>query len=259
MKRTTLVMVGILLLCSTEALAEVQTKAVTYSHGEVALEGHLAWDDSIQGKRPGVLVVHEWWGLNDYAKWRAEELAKMGYVAFALDMYGKVKVTTHPDQAGKWASAIQKNMDQWQARVQAGLTVLQKQELVDPNRIAAIGYCFGGATVMVLAYSGVDVKGVVSFHGSLPIPSKAQASKTRAKIFVAHGNADPFLQRSHITTFQKKMDEYGLDWYMTVYSGARHGFTNPKADMFGMDGIQYNQNADQRSWQQMKAFFEEIF
>lgn len=259
MKLKILALIGIGLLFSSVAWAKVQTKTVTYQDGDVVLEGQFAWDDSLQGKRPGVLVVHEWWGLNDYAKWRAEELAKMGYVAFALDMYGKGRVTTHPDQAGKWAGAIQKNVQQWQTRAQAGLTVLKNHQLADPNRLAAIGYCFGGATVMALAYRGADVKGVVSFHGSLPIPTKEQATQTRAKILVAHGNADPFLQRSHITTFQKKMDEYNLDWHMVVYAGARHSFTNPEADTFGMDGIRYNRNADHRSWQHMKRFFEEIF
>ena len=259
MKLTILGMISLVFLSSTVGWAKIHTETVTYKDGDLVLEGHLAWDDSFTGKRPGVLVVHEWWGLNDYAKWRADELAKLGYVAFALDMYGKGKTTAHPEEAGTWAGALQKNVPQWQTRAKAGLTVLNDHTLVDSNRVAAIGYCFGGATVMALAYSGVDVKGVVSFHGSLPIPTQGQATQTRAKIFIAHGNADPFLKRSHMMTFQKTLDEYQLDWQMVIYSGARHSFTNPNANQFGIDGIQYNRNADHRSWLHMQQFFHEIF
>ncbi len=239
--------------------AEIQTKTISYKHGTVTLQGHLAWDDGVQGKRPGVLVVHEWWGLNEYARWRAEELAKLGYVAFALDMYGKGKVTKHPDQAGKWAADIQKSKDMWQARANEGLQILRGHELVNGTRLAAIGYCFGGATVMQLAFSGADLRGVVSFHGSLPIPTKEQAGRTQAKILIAHGNADPFLTRSHIGQFQKVVDENNLDWQMIVYAGARHGFTNPDAGQYGMDALKYDKRADARSWKHMQLFFEEIF
>lgn len=239
--------------------AKVQTKSVAYAHGEVQLVGHLAWDDASKAKRPGVLVVHEWWGLNDYARKRAEQLASMGYVAFAVDMYGKGKVTTHPDQASAWMKETTANVKHWQARARKGLTILQNHDLVDANRMAAIGYCFGGATVTQLAYSGAPIKGVVSFHGSLPLPASNHVAGTKAKMLIAHGNADPFLTEEHIQKFRTTLDQAGVDWQMIVYARARHSFTNPGADQFGMDALKYNKKADQRSWRHMQLFFDELF
>ena len=164
------------------ANAKVVTQSVDYLHGDVKLQGYLAFDDSIAGKMPGVLIVDEWWGLNDYARGRAEELARMGYMAFALDMYGKGMSTEHPEEASAWMKMVNSNVEQWQQRATAGLDVLIKQPKVDTSRIAAIGYCFGGATVQVLAYGGADLKGVVSFHGSLIPPNAEQAGRTRAII-----------------------------------------------------------------------------
>ena len=241
------------------AAAKVQTKTIAYTHHDVQLQGLMAWDDSNTGKRPGILVVHEWWGLNDYARKRAEQLASIGYVAFALDMYGKGKVTDHPDQAGKWMKAIQANTKSWQGRALEGLKILKASEQVDPNRLAAIGYCFGGATVLQLAYSGAPVKGVVSFHGSLPIPNETEATRTKAKILIAHGNADPFLTDTHIQQFRSTLDQAKLDWQMVLYAGARHSFTNPGAGQFGMKALKYDKKADERSWRHMQIFFEEIF
>ena len=238
-------------------LAEIQTKAIPYQHGEVQLEGFLAWDDAQTGKRPGILVVHEWWGLNEYARDRARQLAALGYAAFAVDMYGKGQVTTHPDQAATWMKQVQADVKVWQARALTGLAVLQSQAMVDPQRLAAIGYCFGGATVLQLAYSGADVKGVVSFHGALPLPSENLNAK--AKILIAHGNADPFLTEEHVRTFRQALDAANLDWQMVVYAGARHSFTNPGADAHGIDALKYNHQADLRSWKHMQFFFEELF
>lgn len=246
-------------LVSVQAQAKVVTKSIQYTDGEVALEGHLAWDDSIEGKRPGVLVVHEWWGLNDYARGRAEQLAKMGYVAFALDMYGKGKVTGHPQEAGKWAGMIRENVDAWQKRALAGLEILKKHEMVDRQRLAAIGYCFGGATVCQLAYSGAPLKGVVSFHGSLPAPEADDAGQIEAKLLICHGAVDPFIPEERIDKFQDALEDAGVDWQMIYYAGARHSFTNPGADERGIDGLGYNKKADTRSWNHMKMFFAEIF
>ena len=248
-----------ILTIPTVAKATVQTQNILYKHGELQLEGHLAWDDSLKGKRPGVLVVHEWWGLNDYARKRAKQLASLGYVAFALDMYGKGKVTAHADQAGKWMKEIQSNTKTWRTRALAGLKILQANGNVDPGRIAAIGYCFGGATVVQLAYGGAPVDGVVSFHGSLPLPEGNQASGIKTKILLAHGNADPFLTEDHIQEFRKALDKAKVDWQMIVYAGARHSFTNPGADQFGIDALQYNKQADERSWKHMQVFFHELF
>ncbi len=248
-----------LLLWSPMLFAKVQTKVIPYHHGDVQLEGVLTWDDRFAGKRPGVLVVHEWWGLNDYARDRARQLAKLGYVAFAVDMYGKGKVTTHPDQAGKWMKHVQANVSNWQARAIKGLAVLRSQESVDRHHIAAIGYCFGGATVIQLAYSGADVKGIVSFHGALPLPTAKRAATINAKMLIAHGNADPFLKEEHMRKFRNALDNANIDWHMVIYGGARHSFTNPGADAYGIDALKYDRHADERSWKHMQLFFDEIF
>lgn len=257
--RTLILTLVCFLISSSGALAKVQTKVIPYQHGDVHLAGVLAWDDAMTGPRPGILVVHEWWGLNDYAQDRARQLAELGYVAFAVDMYGKGKITTHPDQAGTWMKEVQSNVSQWQARAIKGLAVLRSQEQVDRNNIAAIGYCFGGATVIQLAYSGVEIKGVVSFHGALPLPKAKQTTMVKAKMLIAHGNADPFLKEEHIRKFRTALDKANIDWNMVLYAGARHSFTNPGADAHGMDALQYNQQADIRSWKHMQLFFDELF
>ena len=247
------------LLAATNVYGEIVTKKVQYADGDVALEGYIAWDAASDAERPGVLVVHEWWGLNDYARGRAEKLAKLGYVAFALDMYGKGKVTEHPQKAGEWAGMIRKNVAAWQKRALAGLEILKQHESVDGTRLAAIGYCFGGATVCQLAYAGADLKGVVSFHGSLPTPDDGQASKINAKLLICHGAADSFVPEAQIAAFQKALEAAGADWQMISYSGARHSFTNPGADDRGIEGLKYDAGADGRSWKHMQMFFDEIF
>lgn len=244
---------------SFPANAKVISETIKYMDGDTELTGHLYYDDSIQGKRPGILVVHEWWGLNDYAKKRAEMLAEMGYVAFAADMYGAHKVTTHAKDAKGWMTQITSNVDAWQKRTQLGLDVLKKHSKTEPDDTAAIGYCFGGATVMQLAYSGADVDGVVSFHGSLPVATDDQAKAIRTKVMVAHGYADPFIPKDRVAGFKEALDKAGVDWQFHAYSGAKHAFTNPEAGNYGIDALAYDTNADHRSWQQMQNFFNEIF
>lgn len=250
---------ALLLILSCSSAAAIKTEVIRYQDGEVSLQGYLAWDDAIEGRRPGVIVVHEWWGLNDYARRRTEQLAGLGYVAFAVDMYGSEKATEHGEQAKEWMSQITANVDRWQKRARLGIDILRKQNRVDPARIAAIGYCFGGATVMQMAYSGADLTGVVSFHGSLPAASEAQIPHIKAKILVAHGNDDSFIPPERIEKFKAALDKAGADWEMVVYGGARHGFTNPDAGKYGMDGVRYNNQADQRSWRQMEWFLTDIF
>ena len=247
------------LVFSTTVEAKIQIQPIPYTYGEVELEGVLAWDDSIAGKRPGILVVHEWWGLNEYARKRAEQLAELGYVAFAVDMYGKGKVTDHGEQASQWAKEVTTNLPLWYGRALQGLKVLEAHPQVNTQKMAAIGYCFGGATVMQLVYGDAPVKGVVSFHGSLPLPPASQPIKSDAEILIAHGGADPFLTADHIQQFQTALDQSGLDWQMVIYGGAQHSFTNPSANQYGMKGVQYQEQADRRSWNQMRPFFEEIF
>ena len=183
----------------------------------------------------------------------------MGYVAFALDMYGKGKVTEHPKQAGEWAREIRSNVYLWQQRALAGLEVLKKDPRTDVNRMAAIGYCFGGSTVQQLAYAGADIRGVVSFHGSLLPPGENIVQKVKAKILICHGADDPFEEPQAIVQYLDAMKVSGLDWQMIFYGGARHSFTNPDADKVGLAALQYNKSADQRSWASMKLFFQEIF
>jgi len=238
--------------------AEVQTKTIEYSDGGTVLVGMLAWDDAAEGKRPGVLVAHEWWGLTDYVKGRAEQLAAAGYVALALDMYGADKVTTHPEEANAWMTEIASNVGSWTHRVQLGLDVLKSQDQVDPERTAAIGYCFGGATVMQMAYAGADLDAVVSFHGSLP-PAPEDVTAIAPKVLAAHGRDDQFVPAEQIAAFQQGLDRAGADWEMMIFSGTRHGFTNPGASQYGIDNIVYNERADKRSWAAMLELFGEVF
>lgn len=243
---------------ATPALAEVKTKEIQYQDGDTTLTGLLAWDDAAEGKRPGVLVVHEWWGLNDYAKSRAVKLAEEGYVAFALDMYGDGKVTDHAEQAGEWATQIASNIELWTKRARLGLEVLMAQPEVVAGEAAAIGYCFGGSTVMQMAYGGLPVKAVASFHGSLPAAPESVTS-VAPRVFVAHGRDDAFIPAEQITAFQDALDRTDAKWEMTIYSGARHGFTNPDAASYGIENLAYDETADKHSWAAMLRLFEEVF
>jgi dienelactone hydrolase len=245
----------------TAAVAEaaVKTKTVTYTHDGVTLKGHLAWDDAVKDKRPGVLVVHEWWGLDDYARKRAEQLAGLGYVAFACDMYGDGKTTKHPDEAREMAGVVRKNLKTWQGRAQAALKVLQEHELVDAKKLAAIGYCFGGSTALQLVYSGADVAAVVSFHGAIPVPEADQVKAIKAKILICHGALDTFIPEEVLQKARAAYDAAKVDYQMIYYGGAVHSFTVPEADKAGVKGLAYNANADRRSWQEMRRLFDEVF
>ncbi len=245
-------------LCATGAQAEIRTERIEYRHGDAVLAGYLAYDNAVTGKRPGVLVVHEWWGLNDYAKRRAEQLARLGYVAFALDMYGKGISTTDPKEAGRLAGLFRDDRPFGRARAAAGLEVLRKRPQVDPARIAAIGYCFGGTVVLEMARSGADLKGVVSFHGGLATPNPADAGNIKGKVLVLHGADDTFESPAEITAFQEEMRQAKVDWQMVYYGGAVHSFTNPDAGKAGIKGVAYDEAADRRSWQAMRDFFDEI-
>lgn len=249
---------ALLFVSFTMVHAEVQTKEITYTHDGVAFKGFLAWDDAKTGKRPGVLVVHEWWGLNDYARDRAKQLAKLGYVAFACDMYGEGKVTQHPQEAGQMAGEVRKNIKTWQGRALAGLKILQDHSLVDPSKLAAIGYCFGGSTVLQLAYIGADVKAVASFHGAVQIPDEGQAAQIKAKILYCHGALDNFIPEVQIQKMRQSLDNAKADYQVVYYSGAVHSFTVPNADKAGIKGIAYQVEADRRSWQHMLTLFSEV-
>jgi dienelactone hydrolase len=260
MKTPTLMLTSLALLLN--AHAEIVTKSVAYEQGGVKLEGYLAYDAQRTGLRPGVLVVPEWWGLNDYAKDRARQLAKIGYVALAADMYGGGLTTTDPKRAGELAGQFY-GKPLMAERAQAALDQLLKTGLVDESRVAAIGFCFGGAVCQTLAYSGARLAGIVSFHGSLVPASPEAGSRNRARFLICHGALDPFSTPEEIAAFKKSLDDGKFDYQFITYSAAKHAFTNPAADAIaaatGLNGIGYNEPAARRSWQQMRLFFDEIF
>jgi dienelactone hydrolase len=244
---------------AASAHAEVKTKTITYEYGGVTFKGHLAWDDAAKGKRPGVLVVHEWWGLDDYAKKRAEQLAGLGYVAFACDMYGAGKSTEHPKEAGQFAGEVRKNIKVWQGRAQAAFKILREQEQVDSSRLAAIGYCFGGSTALQLAYTGADLKAVVTFHAGLPVPEAEQAKAIKAKLLICHGAADTFVPEETAAKFRAALEGAKVDYAMVYLGGAKHSFSVKGIDERGVPGLSYNAEADRRSWQYMLLLFKEVF
>lgn len=247
-----------LLVAAATATATVQSKAVDYQDGDVPLHGVLYWDDAVEGKRPGVLVVHEWWGLNDYAKKRARMLAELGYVAFAADMYGNHQVTDKPQQAEEWMQAVTADVEGWRDRALLGLEQLKASGLVDADRLAAIGYCFGGATVLQLSYANAPLKGVVSFHGALPAAPAEAKGRIGPQILVLHGQADSFVAPEVVNNFRNKLEAAGAHWEMNTYGGVRHSFTNPDAARYGIDNLRYDATADRRSWARMQAFFDEL-
>ena len=245
------------------AHAKLVTQPVAYEQAGVKLEGYLAYEDNrvAAGKVPGVLIVPEWWGLNDYVKGRAEQVAKLGYVALVADMYGGGISTTDAKKAGELAGQFY-GKPLMAERAQAGLDQLLKNEHVDPARVAAIGYCFGGSTVQALAYSGAPLAGIVSFHGGLiPVPADA-AVKTKAKILICHGAIDPFVSKESLDAFTKSMNDGKFDYQFISYAGAKHAFTNPDSDKLaaaGLSVVAYNPAADRRSWEHKKVFFHELF
>jgi dienelactone hydrolase len=251
------------LVVSVSVPAKLVTKTVNYEQKGTSLAGYLAYDDELtgKGKVPGVVVFPEWWGVNDYIKGRADQLAKMGYVAFAADMYGDGQTTTQPAKAKELAGRLY-GKPLMVERAQAALDQLLKTGLVDENKVAAIGFCFGGATSLALAYTGAPLAGVVTFHGGLiPAPADA-AEKVKGKFLILHGALDPLVNKEAVDSFLKSMNDGKLDFQFVEYSGAVHAFTNPDADKAhaaGLDGVGYNAEAAARSWNQMKVFFSEIF
>ncbi|MFO8084697.1 MAG: dienelactone hydrolase family protein [Desulfobacterales bacterium] len=246
------------LLIAVSADAKVVSQAVTYDHEGTVLEGYLAYDDALVGKRPGVLVVHEWWGLGDFVRERVDKLAGLGYVAFALDMYGEGIFTKDPSRAKELSSHL-RGKPIMRKRALAGLNVLKNSDRVDVSRIAAVGYCFGGTTVLELAYSGADLAGVVSFHGGLTAAKTEDYDRIKAKFLILHGAEDNFISHDQIRAFHEGMRQSGADWQMIYFGGAVHSFTNPSADKADMQGIAYDQTADKRSWNYMTLFLGEIF
>ena len=255
----TVIAMTVLLALTCAAQADVVTKTVEYEHDGVVLEGFMAWDDQLPPGRPAVVVVHEWWGLNEYAKSRAVQLAEMGLVAFAADIYGKGNRAANRQEAGKFASVYKKDRKLMRGRAAAAVKRVIENKHTDPARVTCIGYCFGGTVALELARSGANIAGVVSFHGGLDTPDPADAKKIKAKVLVCHGAADPHVGPDEVTAFQKEMADAKVDWQMIYYAGAVHAFTNPASGDDASRGAAYNKAADRRSWQAMMLFFRELF
>lgn len=250
------------LVLAAAAHAEVVTRDIDYTDGTTTMKGLLAYDDAVTAKRPGVLVVHEWWGHNDYARDRARQLAGLGYTALAVDMYGDGKTADHPKDAGTFAGEAMANLERAEARFRAAMQALQDHPSADADQIAAIGYCFGGGVVLHMARRGVPLKGVASFHGSLGTETPAQPGAVKAAILVCNGADDSFVTAEAIEAFKKEMADAGADMKFVNYEGATHSFTNPGAtavgEKFGLP-LRYDAKANQASWQDLQDFFDKIF
>lgn len=255
-------LLSLFLLLPIAAHAAVVGKTVEYVADGVKMKGYMAYDDAIKGKRPGVLVVHEWWGLNDYAKKRADMLAEAGYVALAMDMYGDGKTVDHPKDAGELSGSVIKNPALSRARFDAARKFLDVQPMVKRGQIAALGYCFGGAVVLNMARAGEPLKGVASYHGMLMTDAPAKPGAVKAKVRVFTGEADPMVPPAHIEAFKTEMSNAKADWQLVSYPGVKHSFTNPGADAFGEKfglPLKYDAHADQSSWAHTLDFLKSVF
>jgi dienelactone hydrolase len=252
--------VVVAILCVAQVgWAKVKTKAVEYKQGDTTFQGFFAWDDAASGKRPGILVVHEWWGHNDHARNQAVRLAKAGFVAFALDMYGKGKVTTHPADAKAMATEVASNAELAKARFNAGLAELKKNPNVDTDKIGVVGYCFGGTVALNQARAGLDVDGIATFHAALTTQTPAQKGKVKPRIQVHTGADDPNIPPEQVDAFRKEMTEADARVEVISYPGAKHAFTNPDADKAGLPALAYNADADNKSWDAAVKFFKQVF
>jgi dienelactone hydrolase len=254
----TLFLSSTLLLGAMSLQAAIQSKTIEYKQGDTTLEGVLVWDDAVKGPRPGVLVVHQWMGLTAYEKQRAAQLAELGYVAFCADIYGKGIRPKDTKEAGAEATKYKTNRALLRLRANAGLEELKKSELVDAKRIAAIGYCFGGTTVIELARNGADIQGVVSFHGGLDSPTPADGKNIKCKVLAMHGADDPYVSAKDLAAFEDEMRDNKVDWALIKFGGAVHSFTQPMAGNDNSKGAAYTEKADKRSWAVMKLCFSDI-
>jgi dienelactone hydrolase len=253
---------AIIFMSITIAYAGVVGKEVTYKTDSLTMKGYLAYNDAMKDKRPGIIVVHEWWGNNDYSRKRADMLAELGYVALAVDMYGDGKQADNPTDAGKHAGEVMKNPSALQSRFNAAMDFLKNDEHVDRSQIGAIGYCFGGGVVLAMARTGIDLKAAVCFHGSLATQNPAKKGDIKAKILVCNGGADKFVSAEDAKKFKTEMKSAGVDFKFVDYPGATHAFTNPAATELGKKfnmPIAYNEKADKKSWSEMQAWFKKAF
>lgn len=262
MRILSLTLIALFALFTAQAFSKIVGQNVEYKANGTELKGYIAYDDSIKGKRPGVLIVHEWWGLNDYIRKRADMMAGLGYTALAVDMYGEGRNSEHPEDAQKFMTEVMNNMGLGEKRFDAALELLKQQPTVSPNEIAAIGYCFGGGVVLHMARIGTDLDGIVTFHGSLSSMYKPQPDTVKAKILVLTGGDDVFVPEEQVDAFKKEMDAAHADYKVIVYPGAKHSFTNPDADKLGKEynlPLAYNKDADKKSWAEMEKFLKTLF
>jgi dienelactone hydrolase len=257
LKRLSIMLCALLALPSL-TLAEIKTEALEYREGETTLQGFVAWDDSVKGKRPGVLVVHEWWGHNQHSRDQAVRLAKAGYVGFALDMYGKGKLAKHPDDAKAFVAEATASFPREKARFDAALAQLKKRPEVDAKKLAAIGYCFGGAVVLDMLRSGEQFGLVATFHGALSSKLKAKPG-IKTRVLVLHGKDDPMVTQEAVATFKQEMDAAKVRYEVVEYPGAKHGFTNPEADKAGVPGLAYDAKTDAASFAALQKALGEEF
>jgi dienelactone hydrolase len=252
-------MVALLLMATTSLplQAQIVSKTLPYTAAGTEMAGYLTYDDRLTGPRPGVLVFHEWWGLNSFAKHQADALAAKGYIVLAADMYGQGINTHDSEEANSLASAV-RDRALFRSRAEGALEALMHQHGVDSNRIAAVGYCFGGTTVLELAYSGAPVRGVVSVHGGLTAPKPEDLSNIQSAVLVLHGAADPFTKPEEMQAFQQGMEAAGADWQMVIFGGAQHGFSNPESSQLGMEGVAYDAKTAERAWQAMNDFLARV-
>lgn len=251
-----------LMFAVVAAQAAVQGREVSYSADGTTLKGYIAYDDAMKGKHPGILVIHEWWGHNEYARKRARMFAEQGYTALALDMYGNGKQAHHPDDAQKFSSEVSKNEKLAKARFDAALKLLKKEPTVDDSNIAAVGYCFGGSVALNMARLGEPLKAVLSFHGGLATGHPAEAGKVKARIASFTGEDDPFIPATQVAAFRQEMDKAGVTYNIETYPGAKHAFTNPEADKYGQEfklPLAYNAAADKASWDEGLMFLADAF
>ena len=248
-----------LALAGAAARAEVKTKVIDYSQGDTPLQGFLAWDDATKGKRPGVLVIHEAWGENQHARHQAVRLAKAGYVGFALDMDGKGKVTTHLEDAKTFMAEASKDPAVVRARFEAARKLLEEQPQVDPKRIGAVGYCFGGNVALTMARAGADLTAVATFHAAVPSADQPVPGKVKPRILINTGGADPMVPRAQVDAFVKELKDAGANISVITYPNAKHSFTNPDAVKAGIDALAYDAVADRKSWDASMKMFKDAF
>lgn len=248
-----------LLVCPAFARAAIKSEPIEYKQGDTTFEGVFFYDDADTAPRRAILVCHEWWGLNDYSKKRAEQLAQMGYVALAVDVYGKGVQAKNVEEAAKMSTALKNDRATLRARANAALAALKARKEVNPQKIGAIGYCFGGTTALELARSGADVAGTVSFHGALATPTPDDAKNIKGKVLACHGADDPFVPMTEVNAFIDEMKKGKVNYEVDIYGGAVHTFTNPAAGNDPSKGQAYNEQADRRSWRAMQDFFAEVF